>query len=103
MFIIGFPTDNEKTIMNTINYAKKLNTTFAQFNVWTPYPGTPVFEEYKNKIIVNKFEEYDQYNLIYEHKILSQKNIRYLLGKAYTLYYARLNWFFKFVRSFIFV
>ena len=43
MFIIGFPTDNEKTIMNTINYAKKLNTTFAQFSVWTPYPETPVF------------------------------------------------------------
>ena len=81
MFIIGFPTDNEKTIMNTINYAKKLNTTFAQFSVWTPYPETPVFEEYKNKIIVNKFEKYDQYNLIYEHKTLSQKNIRYLAAR----------------------
>ena len=28
MFIIGFPTDNDDSIMKTINYAKKLNTTF---------------------------------------------------------------------------
>ena len=35
MFIIGFPTDNEDSIMKTIKYAKKLNTTFSQFSVWT--------------------------------------------------------------------
>ena len=35
--------------MNT-NYAKKLNTTYAQFSVWTPYPGTPIYNEYKDKV-----------------------------------------------------
>ena len=102
MYILGYPTDSEKTILNTINYAKELNTTFAQFNVWTPYPGTPVFEEYKEKIIVKNFEDFDQYNLIYNHSNLTQQNVRYLLGKAYTIYYTRINWIFKFVRSFIF-
>ncbi len=102
MYILGYPTDSEKTILNTINYAKELNTTFAQFNVWTPYPGTPVFEEYKEKIIVKNFEDFDQYNLIYNHNNLTQQNVRYLLGKAYTIYYTRINWIFKFVRSFIF-
>ena len=38
MFIIGFPTDDEDSIIKTINYAKKLNTTFSQFSVWTPLP-----------------------------------------------------------------
>ena len=50
MYILGFPTDTNETINKTINYAKKLNTTYAQFSVWTPYPGTPVFNEYKDKI-----------------------------------------------------
>ena len=56
MFIIGFPSDNENSILRTIEYAKKLNTTFSQFSVWTPYPGTPVYQEFKNKISVNEYE-----------------------------------------------
>ena len=52
MYILGFPTDTDDTINKTINYSKKLNTTYAQFSVWTPYPGTPIFNEYKDKITV---------------------------------------------------
>ena len=101
MFIIGFPTDNEDSIMKTINYAKKLNTTFSQFNVWTPYPGTPVFKEYENKIISSKFEDFDMYNLVFEHNTFSQKRIRELLSKSYSMYYGRINWFFKFFKNFL--
>ena len=100
MFIIGFPTDNEESIMKTINYAKLLNTTFSQFNVWTPYPGTPVFKEYENKLISNKFEDFDMHNLVFKHNIFSPKRIRELLSKSYSLYYGRINWFFKFFKNF---
>ena len=72
MFILGFPADNEKSMTKTISYAKKLNTTYAQFSVWTPYPGTPVYEEYKEKIFAKNFEDCDQYNLIYKHKTLDK-------------------------------
>ena len=99
MFIIGFPTDDENSIMKTINYAKKLNTTFAQFSVWTPYPGTPVFKEYEDRITAKYYEEFDQYNLVFKHNILSSKKIRDLLGKTYTLYYLRIQWLFKFLKN----
>ena len=99
MFIIGFPTDDENSIMKTINYAKKLNTTFSQFSVWTPYPGTPVYKEHENEIIAEKFEEFDQYNLVFKHKNLSPKKIRILLGRTYTSYYGRISWFFKFLKN----
>ena len=49
MYILGFPTDTDSTIKKQLITQKKLNTTYAQFSVWTPYPGTPVFEEYKEK------------------------------------------------------
>ena len=99
MFIIGFPSDDEKSVMKTINYAKKLNTTFSQFSVWTPYPGTPVFKEYENKITADKFENFDQYNLVFEHKIFTPEKIRILLSKSYTMYYGRLSWFFKYMKN----
>jgi radical SAM superfamily enzyme YgiQ (UPF0313 family) len=99
MFIIGFPTDTEESIMKTINYSMKLNTTFAQFSVWTPYPGTPVFKEFENKITANKFEKFDQYNLVFKHNTFAPEKIRSLLSDCYTKYYGRLNWFFKFIKN----
>lgn len=102
MFIIGFPTDDKNSIMKTINYAKKLNTTFAQFSVWTPYPGTPVFKEYEDKITAKTFEQFDQYNLVFKHNNLSAEQIRVLLGKTYTLYYGRLCWFLKYLKNSLF-
>ena len=101
MFIIGFPSDNERSILKTINYAKKLNTTYAQFSVWTPYPGTPVFNEYKDNITAKKFDEFDQYHLVYNHKLFSKEKIRKYLSKAYSSYYFRIGWFFKYFKSLV--
>ena len=101
MFIIGFPSDNERSIAKTINYAKKLNTTYAQFSVWTPYPGTPVFNEYKDNITAQKFDEFDQYHLVYNHKLFSKEKIRKYLSKAYSSYYFRIGWFFKYFKSLV--
>ena len=101
MYILGFPTDTDETINKTINYSKKLNTTYAQFSVWTPYPGTPVFNEYKDKITAKNYDEFDQYHLVYDHNLFDKKNIRKYLSKAYSSYYLRINWLFKYFRSFI--
>ena len=101
MFIIGFPADDEDSMMKTINYAKKLNTTFSQFSVWTPYPGTPVFKEYEDQITANRFEEFDQYNLVFKHKNLNKEIIRKYLSKAYSSYYLRINWLTKYFKSLI--
>ena len=101
MYILGFPTDTDETINKTINYSKKLNTTYAQFSVWTPYPGTPVYNEYKDKITAKNYDEFDQYHLVYDHNLFNKKNIRKYLSKAYSSYYLRINWLFKYFRSFI--
>ena len=101
MFIIGFPTDTEKTINNTIEYAKSLNTSFAQFSVWTPYPGTPIFKKFEDKILVKKYESFDQYNLVYRHELFDAKKIRFFLSKAYSKYYFRFSWIIKHFFNFI--
>tara|TARA_B100000965_G_scaffold228829_1_gene191583 strand:- start:2348 stop:3661 length:1314 start_codon:yes stop_codon:yes gene_type:complete len=97
MFIIGFPTDNNDTINKTIEYAKKLNTAYAQFSVWTPYPGTPIFEKFKDKLITNNFQNFDQYTLVYKHNLFSKNEIKKFLEKCYTSYYFRIKWLFKYL------
>ena len=42
-FIIGLPGETEKTIRETIDYAKALPLDIALFHVAAPYPGTPFF------------------------------------------------------------
>tara|TARA_Y100001970_G_C14255829_1_gene875298 strand:- start:2209 stop:3534 length:1326 start_codon:yes stop_codon:yes gene_type:complete len=99
MYIIGQPTDNEITCLKTINYSKKILSTYAQFSVFTPYPGTPVYSEYKDRIIAKKYEDYNQWQLIFKHDNLSSNKIRKLLNKAYISYYFNPYWILKFLKK----
>ncbi|MDD5136302.1 MAG: radical SAM protein [Candidatus Omnitrophica bacterium] len=43
-YILGLPGEDRRSILNTIRFAKRLNTLYAQFNIIVPYPGTKVFD-----------------------------------------------------------
>ncbi len=83
MFMIGSPEDTEQTIKNTVKYAKVLPNQLVQFSVFTPYPGTPIYQNYSDKITAKKFEEFNQYNLIYEHSNLDNDKLNKLKKYAY--------------------
>ena len=70
MYIVGLPADTINTYAKTFDYAKKVKSTYAQFNDITPYPGTPVYKEYEDKIFAKKFEEFTQCQLVFKHKNL---------------------------------
>ena len=87
MFMFGNPEDSVETIKKTIEYSKFLPNQLVQFSVFTPYPGTPAYNEFKNKIIVHKFEKFNQYNLVYEHKSLNNDIIIKLKNLGYKKFY----------------
>lgn len=97
MFIFGLPEDNDITIRNAIDYAKSLNASYGQFCVFTPYPGTPAYKDYVSKIITNKYEDYTQWQLVFEHPQLSPADIRTFLTAAYREYYFNFQWIFGFI------
>ena len=97
MYIIGLPSDSLKTCIKTIAYSKNIFSSYAQFSVFTPYPGTPVFLEYKDKILSNKYEDFNQWQMIFKHKNLSPKKIRSLLNRAYLTYYLNPKWIIYFI------
>lgn len=41
-FLIGFPDDTVDSVRLAFDTARRLNPTFAEFQVLTPYPGTPL-------------------------------------------------------------
>jgi anaerobic magnesium-protoporphyrin IX monomethyl ester cyclase len=100
MYIFGLPMDTDKTIDETINYALNLNSDYGQFSVFTPYPGTPVFEEYKDKIIAKKYENFTQWRLVFSHDYLTAQDVRDHLSRAYTKYYTHPRWILNKILSF---
>jgi len=99
MFIFGFPTDTLETCRKTIDFAKELCTTFSAFSVFTPYPGTPIFAEYADRITTSRYEDFTQWKLVFEHPKLSSREIRTLLDSGHSEYYSNPRWMIKFIRN----
>lgn len=53
-FVLGLPGETEKSALKTINYALKLNPTFVQFTVATPYLGTELKAWAESKGFIEK-------------------------------------------------
>ena len=99
MFIYGLPLDNLKTCEDSLDFAKKINSSYSQYNVFTPYPGTPIYKEYEKKIISNKYEDFSQSNLVFKHEKLSKKDLSMMISKSYRDYYLRKDYFFKMLKN----
>ena len=101
MFIIGNPEDTKDTIIQSIEYSKYLPSLYSQFSVFTPYPGTPAYDEFKDIITEKKLENFNQYNLTFEHKNLSKKDISELKSLAYFKFYLNLKKIIQILKYFI--
>ncbi len=83
MFMLANPDDNHETINRTIDYAKFLPNELVQFSIFTPYPGTPIFKNYNDKLTTNKMEDFNQYNLVFKHKNIKKNELSWIKLKAY--------------------
>ncbi len=62
-YMLGNPGETRQTMQETINFAKKLGTDYAQFLLPIPYPGTAMYEDIKvnGKIFIKDWSMYGQY------------------------------------------
>ena len=89
--VIGFPGETEETAWETINFIKKLNPDDIGFYVATPYPGTPMYEQVKQKgwLRITDFDKYDTATPTFETPWLSMDKIREIRYKAHQQFYLR--------------
>jgi anaerobic magnesium-protoporphyrin IX monomethyl ester cyclase len=88
-YVIGFLQDTEESIEDLIRFACELDTTYANFKILTPYPGTPQFKQLKPLIFETDWERFDGYTLTFKHPNLTPRRARLMLGMAYSRYIAR--------------
>ena len=101
MFMMGNPEDTKDTIIQSIQYSKYLPSLYSQFSVFTPYPGTPIYNEFKEIITETKLENFNQYNLTFKHKNLSKKEISELKSLAYFRFYFNFKKIIQILKYFI--
>ncbi len=86
-FIIGNIDETRKMVMDTVRYAKEINPQAVQFTILTPYPGTKLFDEVKDRIISYDWDRYDCLHSVVRTDHLDQKQLEALLKKGYLSFY----------------
>jgi anaerobic magnesium-protoporphyrin IX monomethyl ester cyclase len=85
-FIIGYPNENDETILDTIRFASSLPLDYLSFTLPYPIPGTPLYERVKDKMIMQDWEEPKNLRLT-KHKLLyrstfSEAKLKFAILKA---------------------
>jgi radical SAM superfamily enzyme YgiQ (UPF0313 family) len=97
-YVLGFLQDDWNSIAATIDYASDVGSTFAQFKILTPYPGTPMFKQLEPLLTEKDWEQYDGYTPTFRHPNLTDRELRFLLGAAYKRFYMRPSYLANFLK-----
>ncbi len=97
-YVFGFLQDDWSSIAATIDYAIALGTTFAQFKLLTPYPGTPMWKQFAGLVTEADWEKFNGYTAVFRHPNLTGEELHFLLGAAYARFYARPGWLVNYWR-----
>ncbi|HJZ76463.1 MAG TPA: radical SAM protein [Vicinamibacterales bacterium] len=97
-YVLGFLQDDWNSIAATIDYATDLGSTFAQFKMLTPYPGTPMFKQIEPLLTETDWEKFDGYTPTFRHPNLTERELRFLLGAAYKRFYMRPSYLANFLK-----
>lgn len=63
IFSIGTPSETREDIDKSISLAKKLKADILQICFFTPYPGAPLYERYKEEILTQDTEKMYHYSI----------------------------------------
>lgn len=95
-FIIGSPTETREQILQTLEFAKKLDPDFAHFSVMTPFPATDLYHlglaegvlknDYWQEFAKNPTKEFEPE--LWEEGLPREKLVE-LLKHAYKSFYSR--------------
>ncbi|MDP2939773.1 MAG: radical SAM protein [Candidatus Omnitrophota bacterium] len=92
-FMFGFENETETTMLDTINFAKRLPLDLAKVSPIIPFPGSPLFTKYKALDLIYPTQDYRYFNfymqprLVYRHPSIEWKIIERYQRKFYRSFY----------------
>lgn len=94
-FVIGHYSETEEDTRKYPEYAESLGLRQAIFMVMTPYPGTRIFEEYRdeNKIISYNWDLYNNFGTTVETRTMDQRTLKLMHAYCWGKFYIRFAFF----------
>jgi anaerobic magnesium-protoporphyrin IX monomethyl ester cyclase len=91
-FMIGLPGETKETIMDTINFAIKLNPDIAKFHILKPYPGSEAYHDLLKQNLIMDYD-YSNYGIhigpVHRLPTVSKKEMMAYQKLAYRKFYLR--------------
>ena len=92
-FILGYPGENDKTILETVKFASSLPLDYLSFTLPYPIPGTPLFERLRGELVSEEWEEPKNIQMI-KHKLLfysqvTELKLKFAVVKGMIQFYTR--------------
>jgi radical SAM superfamily enzyme YgiQ (UPF0313 family) len=94
-YMLGLIGDTARTMEETVEYAKRLNTLGAQFCIMTPFPGTPLAEQLNGSLLTSDYTQFNEYQPVVEIGTATAQEVRDAHAKAYRQYYMRPSWILR--------
>lgn len=88
-YIIGNLNERPVDVERTVQMAISLDTNIAQFSILTPYPGTLLYQQLKDRIFTRKWKFYDGLHLVFRHPLINRHHLQALLISAFVRFYRR--------------
>jgi len=86
-FILGMPGETEETIQQTVEFARQLDLSFAEFYIATPFPGAELYEVFRDSS--SSFHT-DWKRFEYSHNVMAPDlDLEGYRRKAYRGFYLR--------------
>lgn len=84
-FVFGFDTDDKTVFERTTEIVDKLCLDLPRYTVYTPFPGTPVYNKLKseNRIINNNWSFYDAQHVVFKPQLMSTDELQEGLHSAW--------------------
>jgi anaerobic magnesium-protoporphyrin IX monomethyl ester cyclase len=88
-FILGAPGETRAMMRETIDFAKRLDPRRAQFSLLTPYPGTRLYENVKNRLLHKTWGLYSGLHPTIDLDDVTPDELRKIQIEAYWSFYGR--------------
>ena len=99
---------NRKWIYNPIEYQKKTfkklinKASVTKFGIEHNFNKIKSYKDYKDKITTKKYENFTQWQLVFDHPNFSKKDVDNIMSSAYRKYYLNPKWLIKYFKDKLF-
>lgn len=88
-YIIGNLNEGIGDVEKTIDLSIRLNTNVAQFSILTPYPGTRLYDQVRERIFSRRWKNFDGMHTVFRHPRINRYRLQFLLLTAFVRFYRR--------------